>query len=70
MAYLDEVELDSSEIASLSTEQDGKDFVKRIVWSLYELFQDRTVTLKKWGIGFSFKISQIRPVIVVLVGEK
>ncbi len=68
MAYIDEVAVGDAEVAALQTREDGVSFVKTIVWLAY----DRVKDLKFPGVlGFlGKKVSSIRWVIVLLVGEK
>lgn len=72
MAYLHEVDVNELpfDAHAATDETEKKNFVHDVIWLLYNRFKDRSIRLKKLGIPLSFKVSQLRPVIEILVGEE
>lgn len=67
MAYIHEVYVADAEVLGLTTREQGLSFVKGVVWLAYEMVKDRKFP---GFLGFlGKKVSSIRWVIVLLVGE-
>lgn len=67
MAYIDSVDVGDAEVMALATREDGLSFVNVIVWRAYELVKDKKFPGILGILGK--KVSSIRWVIVLLVGE-
>jgi hypothetical protein len=70
VAYIEDVQVADAEVTALSTREDGLAFVKTVIWLAYERNKDRSIKVPAvFGIKISVKLSKLRPIIVLLVGE-
>jgi hypothetical protein len=69
MAYIDEEIVVSDEQAlAMNTSTDALEFVKSVVWKLYDNHKHESLRIKIWGIPISVKLEKIEPFLTLLLG--